>query len=200
MALNKGCEMRKTVVIAAIALAGLSVLIWLSMVWLSMGGTALTKLDMQLAHDKDVTAEREYWGGYEFGQNYELLMDVFIERVKDWSDRLILTPPGQLPQGAGLYSAPDTVAEYREKPQDWPQVVGVLSVGTQLKCKMLRKHGTPMWGDSITVFAEILDGPQKGRLVDIDDVSTMIKTEYRGCILTKPDPRILRTVIGEKGN
>ncbi len=187
--------MRKKPVITAIAIAGL-----LALFWLSDGGVLLMGLDMLLAHNKDVTQKEDYWGGYEFGQRHELLMDVFIEQVKDWSDRSVLTPPSQLPQCAGLYSAPNSITEYQEKPGDWPEVVGIVSAGTQLKCKMLRKHGTLMWGSSITIFAEILDGPYKSQIVDIDDLSTMIDKEYRGCILKKPDPRILREVAEQTVN
>ena len=187
--------MRKKTVITAIAIVGLVVLFWLS-----DGGILLMQLDMLLAHNKDVTQKEEYWGGYKFGQRYELLMDVFLEQVKDWSERLVLTPPGQLHQCAGLYSAPETVSEYKENPGGWPEVVGIVSAGTQLKCKMLRKHGTLMWGSSITIFAEILDGPYKSQIVDIEDLSTMIDKEYRGCILDNPDPRILREVAEQTVN
>jgi hypothetical protein len=182
--------MCKKTVITAFAIAGLAVLFWLS-----DGGILLMQLDMMLAHNKDVTQKEEYWGGYKFGQRYELLMDVFLEQVKDWSDRLVLTPPGQLYQCAGLYSAPQTVSEYKENPGAWPKVVDVVNAGTHIKCKMLRKHGTLMWGSSITIFAEVLDGPYKGQIVDIDDLSTMIDKEYRGCILDEPDPRILREIV-----
>jgi hypothetical protein len=186
---SKNCTMRKKTIITAIAIAGL-----LALFWLSDGGVLLMELDMLFAHNKDVTPKEDYWGEYKFGQRYELLIDVFLEQANDWSSRLVLTPPGQLPQGAGLYSAPNSITEYQQKHGDWPEVVGIVGTGTQLKCKTLRKHGTLMWGSSITIFAEILDGPYTGQIVDIDDLSTMIDKEYRGIILYKPDPRILREV------
>lgn len=184
---------KKTIIIVIIVLA--STFLFL----LSGGGILLLQLDMLLAHDKDITQKEGYWGEYKHEQKFELVMDVFLEQVKNWSERLVLTPPGQLQQCAGLYSVPETTAEYKENPGNWPEVVGIVNAGTQIKCKMLRKHGTLMWGSSITIFAEILDGPYKSQIVDIEDLSVMIDKEYRRCILDKPDPRILKKVeVNEK--
>lgn len=181
--------LKKTIIISVVILAlGFLFL-------LSGGGIFILQLDMLLAHDKNVTQKDKYWGEYENEQIYELEMDVFLEQVDNWSKRQVLTPPGQIEQCAGLYSAPDSVAEYKEYPGKWPEVTGIVNGGTQIQCKMLRKHGTLLWGSSITVFAEILDGPYKGEIVDIDDLSLMVGKEYRGCILNKPDPRILRKIM-----
>lgn len=158
----------------------------------------LLKIDMMLAHNKDVTKNEKYLGEYQLGQQYELLMDVFLIQVDNWSERLVLTPEGQLPQCAGLYIAPNSVAEYYENPDSWQDVMDVIDVinaGTHIECMMVRKHGTPLWGSSTTTFAEIKDGPYKSTIVDITDISTLSSKKYRGNILRKPDTRILREVF-----
>ena len=159
------------------------------------GGFLIMLIDMKLAHNKDVTNKEQYWGEYHLGQKFELLMDVFLMQEDDWSERLVLTPEGQLHQHAGLYSAPNSVAEYLENPEVWPDIVDVLNSGTQIKCKMVRKHGTLLWGSSTTTFAEILDGPHKDKIVDIEDISELSSKRYRAIIFRKPDPRILKEVV-----
>ena len=141
----------KKVAITAIIIVALTILFF----WAG-GGTLIMLVDMKLAHNKDVTQKEQYWGEYKYGQEYELLMDVFIKQVDDWSERLVLTPEGQLYQHAGLYSAPNSVAEYHDNPEAWVDVVDVLNSGTQIRCMMVRKHGTIMWGSSITQYYIII--------------------------------------------
>ena len=180
----------KKVAITAIIIVALTILFF----WAG-GGTLIMLVDMKLAHNKDVTKKEQYWGEHQLGQQYELKMDVFIKQVDDWSERLVLTPEGQLPQHAGLYSAPNSMAEYDSNPKSWLDVVGVLNSGTQIKCTMVRKHGTMLWGSSVTTFAEIMDGHHKGIVVDIEDISVLSSKKYRGIIFRKPDPRILKEVV-----
>jgi hypothetical protein len=180
----------KKVAITAIIIVAFTILFF----WAG-GGILIMLVDMKLAHNKDVTQKEQYWGEYKYGQEFELTIDVFLEQVDDWSERLVLTPEGQLHQHAGLYSAPNSVAEYHENPEVWPDIVDVLNSGTQIKCKMVRKHGTMLWGSSITTFAEILDGPHKGKIVDIDDISELSSKKYRGIIFREPDPRILKEIV-----
>ena len=185
--------LKKTIIIVIIVLA--STFLFL----LYGGGILLLQLDMLLAHDKDITQKDQYWGGYERDQIYELVTDVFLELEEDWSKRLMLVPPARIERRAPLWSAPQTIAEYKSNQQNWPQVVGIVNTGTRIRCTKLRKYGSLLWGSSIYVFAEILDGPHKGKTVDIDDISAMVRKEYRRCILNKPDHRILKKVeVNEK--
>lgn len=178
-----------------VAITAIIIVVFTSLFFWAEGGILIMLVDMKLAHNKDVTTKEQYWGKYKYGQEFEIKTDVFIKQVDDWSERLVLTPEGQLPQQAGLYSAPNSVAEYHRNPDGWKNIVGVLNSGTQIKCKMIRKHGTTLWGSSITTFAEIMDGPHKGKIVDIDDMSELSSKKYRGIIFRKPDTRILKEVV-----
>ena len=178
-----------------VAITAIIIVVFTVLFFWAGGGILIMLVDMKLAHNKDVTNKKQYWGEYHLGQELELLMDVFLMQEDDWSERLVLTPPGQLHQHAGLYSAPNSMAEYHENPETWPDIVDVLSSGTQIKCKMVRKHGTMLWGSSTTIFAEILDGPHKGKVVDVEDISELSSKEYEGIIFRKPDTRILKEVI-----
>jgi len=143
-------------------------------------------------HDKDVSHKESLWGGYEPGATYEVLMDVFLEKKQGGTTKPVLTPPGEVYQVAGLYNAPDSVPAYNSNSDAWPEVVGIVEAGTRICTAEVRKRGALLWGSWVYVLAEILDGPNKGRIVDITDLSVFADEKHDDLILNKPDPRLLR--------
>ena len=114
----------------------------------------------------DVSEETKLWGEFIPNGNYELVRDVFLVRpdnhifdykdgrskvIENSSDRLALTPEGSLCQNAGFYSAPNTILEYENDPEEsvkkdydlfisFIDVVGVVRKGTKIRCSRLEKE------------------------------------------------------------
>lgn len=145
------------------------------------------------AYDKDVTKHEKLWGGYKYQQEYTLLMDVFLRADSNESNpMLLLTPPGG-DRYLGLWSGPYSVQDYEENKELWERsrIIGIVSSGTKIKCVELREHGALLWGSSLDIYAEILDGPYKDKVVNIHDISKIV--DYDKSPMTfKPDIRILR--------
>jgi hypothetical protein len=149
-------------------------------------------LGLSTGFDKDVSEIKEFWGGYELNQKYELNRYVFLEKKRDWAKKLVLVPQGnQEHLGSMLWNAPGSKEEYLANTQNWPDVVGIIDEGAKVRIHKFGRHGAPLWGSSIYVIAEICDGPFKGKLVDIGDISLVYNYDKDPYPL-KPDSRILK--------
>jgi len=144
--------------------------------------------------NNDVTNKQKYWGGYEKDRVYELLKDVFLQveqdrwGEEDYSTKHVLATPEII----NYYNSPPSVTVYRAHPKRYPNVIGVVSSGTKIRCTKLLHHGDLLWGSIIVYFAEILDGPFKGYLVEIDDISQVANNN--GPKILKPELRFLRKI------
>ncbi len=165
---------------------------------LSCSGPEIAKTYLTFGdYEKDVTKHKKLWGGYKYQQEYILLMDVFLY------DGLLLVPlTDKRCLGLGDHGAPASVQQYEEyinKHGRWPNIIGIVSSGTKIKCVELREHGSMWWDSSyFLVLAEIMDGPYEGRMVEISDISKasdddkMKEIHYLRPKKLKPDIRILR--------
>ncbi len=151
-------------------------------------------LGLSSQFDKDVSGIKEYWGGYEINQEYKLTRYVFLEKEQDWTEKMVLVPPrNQEHLGRMLWNAPSSKEDYIAKKQNWPNVIGIIDEGTIIRIQKFGQHGAPLWSSSIYVIAEIMNGPFKGQLVDIGDISLVYSTAKEPYPL-KPDTRILKKV------
>lgn len=137
---------------------------------------------------ENVTNSRELWGGYAHQEVYKLKQDVFLIKLDpEQGPRFALSPEGLFDHTDRFYSVPKSVQIYKQNPgQASNDVVGrsynvptttidVVKAGTRIRCSRLMKNSQWSWffGDAewTTIFAEILDGPHSGTLVDITDLS-----------------------------
>ena len=122
---------------------------------------------------RDVSNNPKYWVGFRVGSEYVLLRTFFIVEYKDWSRRLMLARTKGMP-GIPEGSMP-SIEEYRNHPNKWPEILGVVEEGTHLRCNKLLSHGAPGWGRALFPFAEIPHGSYKGKTVDIGSVGKIIR-------------------------
>ena len=145
-------------------------------------------------YDKDVTHKKNYWGGYVPNQEYKVKTDLFLNTVLRGDKRLAaIVPPGSYHQCARYYSAPNTVAEYLDRPNRWPITIGIIEEGTLIKCTMIRKSGAWLWPAGISVWGQILNGPHKSVVVELHDIS-----DYMENGTYSPDKRFLREAEKKK--
>ena len=157
---------------------------------------------------RTITKESPLWGGYGSGKKYILVHDAFIMVVNDGLEpqRLAVCPEGDFNKRGRYFSVPSTIESYEKNPEkavmiDLPGggsykviVDGIVRAGTILQCSRLRQNrGINWWSGShnqITVYAKVLNGDQKGKEVDLEDVSVSFKKE--GIWLQKPDSRLIK--------
>ncbi|MDF1851963.1 MAG: hypothetical protein P1U85_14075 [Verrucomicrobiales bacterium] len=157
----------------------------------------------------DATENLELWGGYQPETEYVLVRDVFLQGTSaDMAGRrLVLVPEGESGLGIRFESAPETVAAFREDPEQavkdaglWFQKVhGIVEKGTKLRTMKLEHHQgwSAFFGSvqTLTPYAEILDGEFAGKKVDLSDVSWFFgKKEDFGVIRYKPEEKLLQAI------
>jgi len=163
-----------------------------------------------VSYSSDVSNHREWWGGYEYKQEYVLLNNVFL--LTDDTKKFFLVPDRSVLKNAGIKSTPKSIEEYRNSPNQigknfedkWKdtksnRVIGVVDAGTRIKCIRLEKlDGISIWWGFVSgldIYAEILDGQFANYEVNVRDVSTFNCFDGN-CdndpILFKPDSRLLK--------
>jgi len=159
---------------------------------------------------RNVSANKEWWGGYNNNQEYVLQKSVFL--LMNDTKNYFIVPDKSVPRSAGIMSAPDSIAEYlknsdevtRKFEAEWrgysdTKVVGVIYEGTRIKTHRLEKmYGLSFWWgfeSGLDIYGKILDGKFAGHEVNMQDVSTFLCCGS-GCdddpILYKPDQRLLK--------
>jgi len=139
----------------------------------------------------DVSGNRNYWGEYEVGSVYRLTTDVFIADVPNYSHGLALAPGKEFRKG-GMWGGPTTVPEYEANPKQWPEMIGIVPKDTQLRLVQIKhvRYLVHRMEDNYP-FAMILDGPWKGKMVEIAELSKCIDATRR---LMAPDSRFLAKI------
>jgi len=134
----------------------------------------------------DVTACKEYWGGYEPGQAYRLKADVFLfTGGRYFASEL---------RAAGYHSQaknppPATVAEYRADPTQWPEYSHVIPAGTQVRVsRIYMKKDMPF--TVLVVVADIIDGDVRKKEVALTWLSRGVDSG-----LWEPNPLVLERVV-----
>jgi hypothetical protein len=123
------------------------------------------------AHDKDVTEFEKYWGGYVLNHEYKTKVDLFLKDVLQGNETFAAVVAANSCKEGGLYSSPGTVTEYLDNTNRWPTVRGVIEQGTRIKCTMIRRKGTWLWPESISVWGQIITGPHEGVVANLNDIS-----------------------------
>jgi hypothetical protein len=123
----------------------------------------------------DVSRDRRFPTDYVVGGVYALKQDRLVERTGTWpATGLVVKPPPQL----NVPNAPRSMAEYRAAPQRWPTVAGVMPAGTRVRVLKIVHVGSLQWVglEAIAeVSGEVLDGPFRGRKVDLTWVSRTVQ-------------------------
>lgn len=142
-------------------------------------------------YDSDISDKEELWGEYASGQVYETTMDLFIMDVKNYSygpGLTIGTGQSGPPRRGFDYKAYVTVDKYRENPDEYPEVLGLLDRGSYIRIEDLRAHGI-LVNKSLTfryVRAEVLTGEHKGLLVTLTNMTKLVRNEKGGKNIVGP--------------
>ena len=163
-----------------------------------------------VSFSRDVSYHKEWWGGYEYKQEYVLLKDVFL--LTDNTKQFFVVPDRSVQRNSGIKSAPESIQEYRNSPNQigkvfedkWKdtkgnKVIGVVDAGTIIKCIRLEKiSGFSIWWGNVSnleIYGEVIDGPFADYEVNMQDVSAICDCCGQDCdndlILFKPDSRLL---------
>lgn len=168
----------------------------------------------------DASEEKDLWGGYKPGSVYSLKTYVFMLQLSsDNRAWYAASPEGKYDlikdNTSRFYSVPFSIEEYRESQEGSlkivsgrryhlnTQVIGILKRGTRILCKKIEKEVSfsMFFGlrRSITVFAEILDGPYSGNVIDISDLSILKQSRPVINICPfDPNPTLLEPVTAER--
>lgn len=144
-----------------------------------------------------------YWGKYQAGE-YELSQPVFIIH-DDGKDYLV--PESKNTRCLGRHKlAPESIAEFNTNPAKASRiqigkieinvnVKGVLEKGTLLRIKKIEKYsGFSLWAgytEIIRPYGEILDGPFKGHVVNITDISIYYRDTDNNPFVYEPEQGII---------
>lgn len=147
---------------------------------------------------RDVSDQEDLWGGFRLNGVYAHKVDVFMADYRHYSYGPALAPGEgvETEQPGGQWGGPTTAEKYRKEPEKWPDVIALVDVGTRLRCIQL-KRCKYLYGPneiSYIVFAEILDGPQAGRTVEITELAAISKSDTRQL---RPDQNLLEEVKAE---
>ncbi len=147
---------------------------------------------------RDVSANRECWGGYEIGSLYRLKVDVFIANVRFYSNGIALATGTEFKR-SGQWGGPTTTQEYKSAPQNWPDMMGVVDAGTLLRVAKIKHRRYLMGddGDCYYVFASIVNGLWKGKTVEITELSDYVKPDGH---FLEPSPQLLEKVATSQQN
>lgn len=147
-------------------------------------------------HATDVSERTELWGDFAIGDVFETKTELFVQDDAIVGKENILVTPRELGIVGGMqYEGPNSVESYREDPASWPQVVGVLALGTQLRVRSIRFVKSPTDAGWTYPVLEILDGPFRGDSVNIEDlVKKCEKYDPKKIITSCLDGRLLNRV------
>lgn len=147
-----------------------------------------------LVGTENVSNEEELWFGYSRNGIYKLKVDVFL-RVRDTNlpSKIVLVAPREETKGLFTlhYSAPWSVSDYKNNEERWPGIIGVVTAGVRIQCNNLVKYNTTGYGNSLYIFARILDGPYEGTETEISDLSLVGPEHKSGVFLNTPNLNLL---------
>ena len=98
---------------------------------------------------KNVSDREDLWGGFERKAVYELLVDVFMADYKHYSFGPALAPGKgvQTERPGGQWGGPTTAEAYRQDPERWPDIIGLVDAGTRLRCVELKRRTYLLHGE-----------------------------------------------------
>ncbi len=142
---------------------------------------------------EDVSDEPNLWHGYKRNGEYILKSDVFLRFREDAATpkKIVLVAPRKKTiELCNLsYMSPFSIDEYSENRDDWPDIKGIITQGTAIKCIKIVKYNTLGYGSSLYIYAKILNGPFKEVEAEISDLSI---SEKKGDLFLKtPNLNIL---------
>jgi len=135
-----------------------------------------TSLVVSCSSTQDMTDNPSAVTDFVVGKEYSLKQPVFVS--------------AGILKKLGLMGTPKTVEGFKANPPSF--VEAVLEPGTTLKIRRVETFRERMSGNVTDVFAEIMSGPNRGKLVNVTWISKQdLKTGY-----TKRDPATLEPLQG----
>lgn len=146
----------------------------LTLAVLSVAGcNASTGLGTVGGFDWNVTDEPSRWSGYEQNRIYEIQREVFLLDVPERTNGLALVPGMESDVPPSTFRGPTSIEDYQANPRRWRWVSGVVEPGTLMRVTRLRSKGNLRAPKKTRVYvkAQIMRGPHRGELVDLESLS-----------------------------
>lgn len=119
----------------------------------------------------DVSDKPELHGNLKIGEVYKSETYLFLQNDQDIGKEAILVTPGELGVVGGMeYGGPQSLDEYLDNRDDWPQVLGIVEQGTLLEVTAVRKVNSAFGSGWTYPIMTIKDGEFAGRRVNIVDL------------------------------
>jgi hypothetical protein len=81
----------------------------------------------------------------------------------------VVSRPDGVNNPDGTPAVPGSVQEYESSPEKWPDVKGVVPVGTHFEIRRMT-HESGINYSVVEVKAKVVNGPFRGRTVDVDQL------------------------------
>jgi len=144
---------------------------------------------------QDVSENNALWGGYQYNGVYKLKMDMFLMDNGEYPtlNKEVIVAPRAATRGVyDLFNTPpQSIAEYRKNKGIWKSVKAIVRKGTRVKCNRLLKYIALGFGGSLHVHAIIMEGPFRGKEVEIGDLSLSKYDKETDLYLLSPNPKLL---------
>lgn len=146
---------------------------------------------------KDVTQDEKLWKYYQQNNIYELKVDTFWcfrNNESPVPTQSILVPPKNKTKGKNdlLYSAPQSVYDYKIKQDQWPDVKAIITAGTKIQCNKIVEYKPLGYINSYYIYAKIINGPYSGHEVEISDLSLSIFDQELNLYLFAPNLQLMK--------
>ena len=159
-----------------------------------------------LVWTEDVTGKEDLWYGYRRGAIYKLKVDIFLKDrgVNNVTpDQIVMAAPRDKTKCIYTlaYSVPKSIEDYRHNRDDWHEIIGIVKAGTRIQCTRLVCYNTfgGGYGNSLYVFAKVVDGEFAGIEGEIGDIS-LLGPEVSAGFLIKPNLNLLSPVNANEVN
>ena len=85
------------------------------------------------------------------------------------------------------------IYRFRQHPY-YMGIIDIIPMGTKIKCVKFLETGTWLYGGSVDVWVEILDGEYKGTIVSMEDISCSQHSDNKRVYVSIPEQHLLKKV------
>lgn len=133
------------------------------------------------------------WGDYRPNGVYKLMRPCFIANIPDRTRGPGLAPGAEFSNPGATWLGPVSIDQYREDPSAWPKIQGVVDVDTRIRITELREKGNIRGRNAKRDYPRgtIMEGPFKGTLVDLQQLTEYAEDESGALVLLGPKEKLL---------